>query len=310
MKNLTIATRQSPLALWQAQHVARALEAAHVGLSCELLPMRTQGDKLLDAPLAKVGGKGLFVKELENALLDGRADIAVHSMKDVPVALPEGLHLPVIMRRADPRDALVSGAASSLSTLPDGARLGTSSLRRQCQILAARPDLQISNLRGGVDTRLAKLDAGQFDAILLACAGLDRLERAERIAQRIDCTVLLPAIGQGAMGIECRVDDDSTAQLIAVLGDEPTRYCVGAERALNARLDGGCQVPIAGYAIIDGPQLYLRALVASIDGMRVIRHEARAPFAQFEELGVSVAEMLLASGAGAILTEVYASAGA
>ena len=268
-----------------------------------------EGDKLLDVPLAKVGGKGLFVKELENALLDGRADIAVHSMKDVPVALPAGLHLPVIMRRADPRDALVSAAASSLSTLPSGARVGTSSLRRQCQIRAARPDLQISDLRGGVDTRLAKLDDGQFDAILLACAGLDRLARAERIGERIDCTVLLPAIGQGAMGIECRIDDSITAQLIDVLGDEPTRYCVSAERALNARLDGGCQVPIAGYAIIDNDQLFLRALVASVDGRRVIRHEARAALAQFEALGVQVAEKLLASGAGEILKEVYASAG-
>ncbi|MFT5174280.1 MAG: hydroxymethylbilane synthase [Gammaproteobacteria bacterium] len=310
MKSLRIATRQSPLAMWQAEHVASALEAAHPGLACELLPMRTQGDKLLDVPLAKVGGKGLFVKELENALLDGRADIAVHSMKDVPVALPEGLHLPVIMRRADPRDALVSAAASSLSTLPNGARVGTSSLRRQCQIRAARPDLQISDLRGGVDTRLAKLDDGQFDAILLACAGLDRLARAERIGERIDCTVLLPAIGQGAMGIECRIDDGITAQLIAVLGDEPTRYCVSAERALNARLDGGCQVPIAGYTIIENNELYLRGLVASVDGRRVIRHEARASLAQFEALGVQVAEKLLASGAGEILKEVYASAGA
>ena len=309
MKSLRIATRQSPLAMWQAQHLASALEAAHRGLSCELLPMRTQGDKLLDVPLAKVGGKGLFVKELENALLDARADIAVHSMKDVPVSLPEGLHLPVIMRRADPRDALVSAAASSLTTLPAGARVGTSSLRRQCQLRAARPDLQIANLRGGVDTRLAKLDDGQFDAILLACAGLDRLGRADRIGERIDCTVLLPAIGQGAMGIECRIDDAVTAQLIAVLGDEPTRQCVAAERALNARLDGGCQVPIAGYTIIDGNELYLRALVASVDGRRVIRHEARAPLAQFEQLGVKVAQKLLDSGAGEILSEVYASAG-
>ena len=270
--------------------------------------MRTKGDKLLDVPLAKVGGKGLFVKELENALLDGRADIAVHSMKDVPVTLPAGLHLPVIMRRADPRDALVCRQANSLSELTEGAHVGTSSLRRQCQIRAARPDLRISDLRGGVDTRLGKLDAGEFDAILLACAGLDRLERSERISERIDSTVLLPAIGQGAMGIECRIDDDTTATAIDILRDEPTHYCVGAERALNTRLNGGCQVPIAGYAIIDNDALYLRALVASVDGRRVIRHEARAPLAQFEELGVGVANKLLASGAAEILDEVYANA--
>lgn len=308
MKILRIATRQSPLAVWQAQHVAGALQAAHRGLTCQLLPMRTEGDKLLDAPLAKLGGKGLFVKELENALLDGRADIAVHSMKDVPVALPVGLHLPVIMRRADARDALVSRTATSLSALPAGAHVGTSSLRRQCQIRAARPDLRISNLRGGVHTRLSKLDSGQFDAILLACAGLDRLERAERIAERIDCAVLLPAIGQGAMGIECRINDDISAHAIAVLRDEPTHYCVGAERALNARLDGGCQVPVAGHALIADNELYLRALVASVDGRRMIRCEARAPLAQFEELGVRVAEKLLAGGAGEILDEVYSSA--
>jgi hydroxymethylbilane synthase len=307
MKSLRIATRQSPLAMWQAQHVASALEAAHRGLACELLPMRTKGDKLLDVPLAKVGGKGLFVKELENALLDGRADIAVHSMKDVPVELPAGLHLPVIMGRADPRDALVSRGAGSLGMLPAGAHVGTSSLRRQCQIRIARPDLRISNLRGGVDTRLAKLDAGQFDAILLACAGLDRLDRADRIGERIDCALLLPAIGQGAMGIECRIDDNATAALIAALHDEPTHFCVAAERALNARLDGGCQVPIAGYAIIDGDELHLRALVASVDGRRVVRHEARAPLAQFEELGTGVADTLLAGGAGEILDEVYSS---
>jgi hydroxymethylbilane synthase len=308
MKSLRIATRQSPLALWQAQHVARSLELAHDDLRCELLPMRTTGDRLLDAPLAKVGGKGLFVKELETALLDGRADIAVHSMKDVPVTMPDGLHLPVIMHRADPRDALISRVPNTLRELPKGAHVGTSSLRRTCQILALRPDLRVSNLRGGVDTRLAKLDAGQFDAILLACAGLDRLEREERIAERIDAEVLLPAIGQGAMGIECREDDQTTAAMIAVLGDETTHYCVGAERALNARLDGGCQVPIAGYAVLDNGELYLRALVASVDGVRVIRHEGRMSCAQFASLGESVAENLLDDGAGDILREVYSSA--
>ena len=308
MKSLRIATRLSPLAMWQARHVAAALEAVHAGLSCELLPMRTQGDKLLDAPLAKVGGKGLFVKELEHALLEGRADIAVHSMKDVPVVLPEGLHLPVILARADPRDALVGGAAS-LAALPTAARVGTSSLRRQCQIKALRPDLQLMNVRGGVDTRLAKLDAGEFDAILLACAGLDRLARSDRIHERIAPDAMIPAIGQGAMGIECRRKDSAVEALIAVLHDAVSGVCVGAERALNERLEGGCQVPIAGHAVLDGDQLHLRALVASLDGSQVIRHEARAPRARFHALGVEVADSLLARGAGAILREVYASAG-
>jgi hydroxymethylbilane synthase len=309
MNRLRIATRHSPLAMWQARHVAAALEAAHAGLGCELLPMRTQGDRLLDAPLAKVGGKGLFVKELESALLDGRADIAVHSMKDVPVHLPEALHLPVIMARADPRDALVCSAAAALEELPPGARVGTSSLRRQCQLKALRPDLRVMNLRGGVDTRLGKLDAGEFDAILLACAGLDRLQRADRIRERIAVQRLLPAIGQGAMGIECRRGDGAVEALIAVLHDVASAACVGAERALNERLEGGCQVPVAGHAVLEGDALYLRALVASLDGTRVIRHAARAPRAQHRTLGAEVAEVLLARGAGAILREVYASAG-
>lgn len=309
MNRLRIATRHSPLAMWQARHVAAALEAAHAGLGCELLAMRTQGDKLLDAPLAKVGGKGLFVKELESALLDGRADIAVHSMKDVPVHLPEALHLPVIMARADPRDALVCGAAAALEELPSGARVGTSSLRRQCQLKALRPDLQVMNLRGGVDTRLGKLDAGEFDAILLACAGLDRLQRADRIRERIAVQRLLPAIGQGAMGIECRRGDDAVEALIAVLHDAASETCVGAERALNERLEGGCQVPVAGHAVLEGDALYLRALVASVDGTRVLRHAARAPRAQYRTLGTEVAEVLLARGAGDILREVYASVG-
>ncbi len=309
MSQLRIATRRSPLALWQARHVAAALEAARAGLSCELVPMRTQGDRLLDAPLAKVGGKGLFVKELETALLDGRADIAVHSMKDVPVDLPPGLHLPVIMARADARDALVCAVAPDLASLPPGARVGTSSLRRQCQLKALRPDLRVATLRGGVDTRLAKLDAGEFDAILLACAGLDRLGRADRIRQRIDPSVLLPAIGQGAMGIECREDDAATADLVAVLHDPPTAACVGAERAMNARLEGGCQVPIGGHAVLDGATLHLRGLVATLDGTTLIRREARGDAGEGRRLGEAVAESLLAGGAGIILREVYADAG-
>ena len=308
MKILRIATRQSPLAMWQAQHVADALLAAHGDLQCELLPMRTKGDKLIDVPLAKVGGKGLFVKELETALLEHRADIAVHSMKDVPVKLPVGLHLPVIMRRADPHDALVSNTVASISELAEGAQVGTSSLRRQCQLRAVRPDLNISDLRGGVDTRLAKLDAGDFDATLLACAGLDRLERSERIAERIDSNVLLPAIGQGAMGIECRSDDEVSAQLIAVLHDQATHFCVATERSLNARLEGGCQVPIAGYATLHADHVHLRALVASIDGSQMIRHQGRAPVGDGEQLGIEIAEKLLNDGADRILEEVYRDA--
>jgi len=309
MPTLRIATRRSPLALWQAHHVAARLRAAHPELECELLPMRTQGDRLLDAPLAKVGGKGLFVKELEAALLEGRADVAVHSMKDVPVALPAGLALPVILARADPRDAFVSAAAGSLAELAPGARVGTSSLRRQCQLLAARPDLEVSSLRGGVDTRLGKLDGGDFDAILLACAGLDRLGRGTRIRERISPGLLLPAIGQGAMGIECREHDAPTRARIGVLHDEPSAVCVGAERAMNARLEGGCQVPIAGHAVLADGELHLRGLVASLDGQRVIRREGRAAAGEARSLGERVAEALLEAGAGAILREVYADAG-
>ncbi len=308
MTIIRIATRRSPLALWQANHVAQRLRELHADLQCELLPMRTQGDKLLDTPLAKVGGKGLFVKELERALLEGEADIAVHSMKDVPVSLPAGLHLAVILERADPRDALVSTQVARFEDLPQGARVGTSSLRRGCQIQSLRPDLEILSLRGGVDTRLAKLASGEFDAILLACAGLDRMEYGERIRQRIPAELLLPAIGQGAMGIECRQQDENIRDLIAPLQHGPSAEALRAERALNARLQGGCQVPIAGYAIHQDGQLWLRALVASVDGREVLREESSAATHQAEELGKQVAEALLAKGAGRILEAVYAQA--
>ena len=293
--------------MWQAEHVAAELAARHPGLECELLPMRTQGDRLLDAPLAKVGGKGLFVKELETAILENRAAIAVHSMKDVPVELPPTLVLPVILERADPRDALVCAGAGSVDSLPAGARVGTSSLRRQCQLRARRGDLTIDNLRGGVDTRLGKLDAGEFDAILLACAGLDRMRYEGRISERIDAGVMLPAIGQGAMGIECREDDVATRELISVLNHADTARCVAAERAMNARLEGGCQVPIAGHAVLEDGDVHLRGLVASLDGATVIRHEARA--ADAAGLGEAVAGELLDGGAGDILRQVYADAG-
>ena len=308
MSSLRIATRKSPLALWQAEHVAARLMRAHHGLRVELLPMSTQGDKLLDAPLAKVGGKGLFVKELELALLDERADMAVHSMKDVPVELPPGLHLPVILARADPRDALVSARHAALRELPHGARVGTSSLRRKCQLLASRPDLELLDLRGSVQTRLDKLDAGELDAIILACAGLERLGIGARVREALEPDVMLPAIGQGALGIECRRGDADVERLITVLHDADTAACVNAERAMNARLGGGCQVPIAGHAVLEGETLWLRGLVASTDGRRVLRGEARRAGSAGETLGADIAEELLGQGAADILAEVYGDA--
>lgn len=265
---LRIATRKSPLALWQAHYVSNMLQHHHPELKVELVTMTTQGDKILDTPLAKVGGKGLFVKELETGMLEGRADIAVHSMKDVPVEFPTGLHLAVICEREDPRDAFVSNTYSSLDDLPEGARLGTSSLRRQSQISALRPDLKISDLRGNVNTRLKKLDDGEYDAIILAAAGLKRLEFEDRITQFIATDVCLPAIGQGAVGIECRSDDARVHNLITPLNDNKTQIRVLAERAMNQRLQGGCQVPIAGYAEFEHGLIMLRGLVGQVDGQK------------------------------------------
>ena len=310
MDTLRIATRKSPLALWQAEHVASLLRDANGDLRVELVPMSTRGDKLLDAPLAKVGGKGLFIKELENALLDGRADIAVHSLKDVPVEIPEGFALPVVMDRADPRDGLVSNHHDSLAGLPSGACVGTSSLRRQCQLLAARPDLEIRTVRGGVHTRLAKLDAGEYDALILAVSGLQRLRLGDRVREALEPEVLLPAVGQGVLGIECRQADPEVEDLIAPLGDADSNARVRAERAMNARLGGGCQVPIPGYAELHGDELTLRGLVASVDGSRLLHARGRGPREQGEHLGQSVAEDLLSQGAGAILAQVYADGGA
>ncbi|MBF1801115.1 hydroxymethylbilane synthase [Alloalcanivorax profundimaris] len=303
---LRIATRSSPLAVWQAEYVQKRLEALHPGLSVELVRIKTQGDKILDTPLAKIGGKGLFVKELEEAMMDGRADIAVHSMKDVPMELPEGMALPVICEREDPRDAFVSNHHDALMSLPEGARLGTSSLRRQAQVLANRPDLKVSSLRGNVQTRLGKLDDGQFDAIILASAGLKRLEMHERIRYDMPPEESLPAVGQGAVGIECRAEDERTAHLLAPLSDPLTWDRVTAERAMNRRLEGGCQVPIAGFALLeDDGRLWLRGLVASEDGKTVLRAEDRAPREQAAELGIAIAESLLAQGADRILRELY-----
>ncbi|HDO1325198.1 hydroxymethylbilane synthase [Aeromonas veronii] len=304
-RTLKIATRKSPLALWQANFVKDRLEALHPQLQVELVPMSTQGDKILDTPLAKVGGKGLFVKELETAMLEGRADIAVHSMKDVPVEFPEGLGLHTICEREDPRDAFVSNRFKAIAELPQGAVVGTSSLRRQCQLRAARPDLVIRDLRGNVNTRLAKLDAGEYDAIILAAAGLKRLEMAHRITAFIEPEQSLPANGQGAVGIECRLDDVELHALLAPLEHTETRVRVLTERAMNRALQGGCQVPIGAYALVDGEQIWLRGLVGSPDGTQVIRDEIRGPLADGEALGEQLAQRLLAAGADEILAEVY-----
>jgi len=308
-REIRIATRKSALALWQAEYVKARLEASHPGLKVSLVPMVSRGDKLLDAPLAKIGGKGLFVKELETALMENEADIAVHSMKDVPMEFPEGLGLYCICEREDPRDAFVSNHFDDLDALPPGSVVGTSSLRRQAQLLARRPDLKIQFLRGNVNTRLAKLDAGEYDAIILAAAGLIRLGFGERIRSSISVDESLPAGGQGAVGIECRTGDSEVHALLACLNHAPTATRVVAERALNKRLNGGCQVPIACYAVLEGEQLWLRGLVGQPDGTLLLRAEGRAPAAEAEALGVQVAEELLDQGAEQILKAVYGEAG-
>lgn len=305
MQRIRIATRKSALALWQAEFVKAELIKHHPTLQVELVPMSTQGDKILDTPLAKIGGKGLFVKELETAILEGRADIAVHSMKDVPVEFPPGLMLSTICEREDPRDAFVSNQFSCLEQLPAGAVVGTSSLRRQCQLKALRPDLQVRDLRGNVNTRLSKLDNGEFAAIILAAAGLIRLGFAARIASYLPVELSLPANGQGAVGIECRSDDDAVQALLAPLEHSITRHSVLAERAMNRRLQGGCQVPIGAFAVQHNNELWLRGLVGSVDGKQIIRDEMRGPVAHAEQLGQQLAERLLAAGAGDILNAVY-----
>lgn len=300
-KLLRIATRESPLALWQAEYVKARLEAANPGLRVELLPMTTRGDQILDSQLSRVGGKGLFIKELEVALLDGRADIAVHSMKDVPMEFPDGLGLAVICEREDFRDALVSNHYSSLDALPQGAVVGSSSLRRQCQLRAVRPDLVLRDLRGNVNTRLRKLDEGQYAAIILAGAGLIRLGMQERIRQFLPIEVSLPAGGQGAVGIEARIADTATRELLIPLHHELTALCVQAERAMNKKLQGGCQVPIAALGLITGDELHLRGLVGTVDGAHILRSEISGNKHLCEELGDILAEDLLRQGAAAIL---------
>jgi len=303
-----IATRKSPLALWQAEFVKAQLEHFHPNIQVELVTMVTKGDKILDTPLAKVGGKGLFVKELETAMLEGRADIAVHSMKDVPVEFPEGLGLQVICEREDPRDAFVSNNFNNIDELPQGAIVGTSSLRRQCQIRAARPDLIIRDLRGNVGTRLGKLDNGEYDAIILAAAGLIRLKMHERIASVIEPEQSLPAVGQGAVGIECRLDDERMKDLLAPLEHQETRQRVLIERAVNKRLEGGCQVPIGSYCVLEGDNFWLRALVGSPDGGVMLTEEARGNLVDAEAIAIEVADKLLNRGGREILQQVYAQA--
>jgi len=298
---LKIATRQSPLALWQAEFVQAELERIHQDLKVELVPMVTRGDKILDTPLAKIGGKGLFVKELELAMLDGRADIAVHSMKDVPMKFPEGLGLSVICEREDPRDAFVSNTYPSLDDLPQGATVGTCSLRRQCQLKAKRPDIQILDLRGNVGTRLSKLDEGQYDAIILASAGLKRLGLNERIAHEIEPDWMLPAGGQGAVGIECRIDDTRVKNYLEPLNHSETAHRIKAERAVNNHLEGGCQVPIGVYSTISKEQIIIDGLVGKTDGSQIIQHQISGHVNDAQQLGVELAIKLLESGAREIL---------
>jgi hydroxymethylbilane synthase len=304
LSELRIATRSSPLALWQAEEVARRLKPIYPDLKVSLVQMKTRGDKLLDAPLAKVGGKGLFVKELEVGILEGRADIAVHSMKDVPVNFPDGLELVLIMQREDPRDAFVSNQYESLDSMPAGTLVGTSSLRRQTQIRERYPHLKIDWLRGNVNTRLRKLDDGEYDAIILACAGLIRLGFEHRITRSLEPEECLPAIGQGAVGIEVRSDDIAVKELLAPLGHAETSLRIAAERALNETLNGGCQVPIAGYAVLDDGQIFLRGLVGEPDGSRILRAEASGKAEDAVSIGRQLAEDLLSQGADQILSQL------
>lgn len=303
MDTLRIATRKSPLALWQSEHVAERLRQAHPGLDVVLVPMSTRGDEVLDRSLAAIGGKGLFLKELELAMLRGEADCAVHSLKDVPMELDEPFSLPAILARADPADAWVSNLYASIDALPPGARVGTSSLRRQAQLRARRPDLTLLDLRGNVNTRLAKLDAGGYDAIVLACAGLQRLGFDERISARLTPPEWLPAPAQAAVAVECRGDDERVQALFAALDDAPTRRCVEAERAMNRALHGSCHVPVAAFAQEEGGQLWLQGLVGSAADGRIVRAEARGPATDPDALGRQVASLLLDAGAGGLLAQ-------
>jgi hydroxymethylbilane synthase len=305
-RTLRIATRSSALALWQAEFIKAELERLNDGVTVELIKIKTQGDKILDVPLSKIGGKGLFVKELEEAMMDGRADLAVHSMKDVPMHFPEGLGLVAICEREDPTDAFVSNDFDTVDALPHGAVVGTASLRREAQLRAYRPDLEIRTLRGNVNTRLAKLDAGDYRAIVLASSGLKRLGFHDRIRYSLPDSISLPAVGQGALGIECRLDDNELITMLAQLDHVDSSDRVKAERALNRRLEGGCQVPIAAYALLeDNDMLWLRGLVGAVDGTKVFRVEGRSHRKDGEKLGRELAEDLLALGADKVLAEIY-----
>ena len=305
-RTLRIATRSSALALWQAEFIKSELERLHDNVTVELVKIKTQGDKILDVPLAKIGGKGLFVKELEEAMLAGSADLAVHSMKDVPMEFPEGLGLVAICEREDPTDAFVSNDYENVDALPHGAVVGTASLRRVAQLRAYRPDLEISTLRGNVNTRLAKLDAGDYRAIVLASSGLKRLGFHDRIRYCLPDSISLPAVGQGALGIECRLDDAELIAMLEPLDHRDSSDRVKAERALNRRLQGGCQVPIAAYALLeDNDMLWLRGLVGAVDGTQVFRVEGRALRSEGERLGRELAEDLLALGADKVLADIY-----
>ncbi len=301
---LRIATRKSQLAIWQAEHVADLLRAAHAGLAVELVPMSTKGDLIQDRSLAAIGGKGLFIKELETALEQGRAEIAVHSMKDVPAEMPPGFVIGAVLQRADPLDALVATRFARLQDLPPAARVGTSSLRRQAQLLAARPDLEIHALRGNVNTRLRRLDDGELDAIVLACAGLARLGLESRITARLDASVSLPAVGQGVIGVECRSDDRLTRQRLEALEHAPTRIAIDAERAFSHRLGGSCQSPIAAYARLTANQLTIDGLVAEPDGSRLLRERISGSAGESVSLGTRLAERVLAAGADALLARL------
>ena len=306
MPPLRIATRKSQLALWQAEHTAALLRQAHPGLDVRLVPMSTQGDRVQDRTLAAIGGKGLFIKELEVALEERRADVAVHSMKDVPGELTAGLVIAALLERADARDALVAASGAPLEDLPQGARVGTSSLRRRAQLLATRPDFAIVDLRGNVDTRLRRLDAGGLDAIVLACAGLIRLGQESRITARLDPKVCLPAVGQGVIGIECRTDDSRVRSLLGVLEHPPTRIVLEAERAFARRLGGSCQSPIAAHAQLGAGRLSIEGLVAEPDGSRLLRDSMTGGLDDPASLGLELAERVLRAGAGSLLERLRA----
>lgn len=303
-----LGTRGSMLALWQANHIKNRIEKNAPRVSVELVKIKTTGDKILDVPLAKVGGKALFVKEIEDALLDGTVDLAVHSMKDVPTVIPEGLKIAAATEREDPRDALVSPEGRKFANLPEGAHIGTSSLRRQAQVLNLRPDLRIEGLRGNLDTRLRKVSEGAFDAIILAVAGLKRMRWDDRITEYLDPTLMIPAVGQGALGIEVREGDAKTQELIAFLNHRQTTAVVSGERAFLERLEGGCQVPIGAHGIVDGENITIAGFVASTDGKSVIRGEVSGLMTESVKLGRDLAQDLLSRGAGDILEKIYKEA--